>query len=97
MEKQEISRLPEKYRPVGAWGYFGYAILFNIPLIGFICLLVFSISGSNINRRSYARSFFCIYIIAAVLIGIAVVICIVSGVPLLDMIKEWFAQFTQAQ
>lgn len=69
-EREEISRLPEKYKPLGAWAYFGYLILFNIPLVGFICLIVFSFSDSNINRRSFARSYFCIYIIIAVVIAI---------------------------
>lgn len=69
-EREEISRLPEKYKPLSAWAYFGYSILFGIPLVGFICLIVFSFSDSNINRRSFARSYFCIYIIVAVVIVI---------------------------
>ena len=65
-EKEEIGKLPEKYRPLGAWGYFGYSILFAIPLIGFICLIVFSFSSSNINRRSFARSYFCVMVLALI-------------------------------
>lgn len=58
-EKAEIQRLDSKYRPLGAWEYFGYTLLFSLPLIGFICLLIFCFSDSNINRRSFARSYFC--------------------------------------
>lgn len=65
-EKEEIGKLPEKYRPLTAWGYFGYSILFSLPLIGFICLIVFSFSSSNINRRSFARSYFCVMILSLI-------------------------------
>ncbi len=34
-EKAEIQRLDSKYRPLGAWEYFGYTLLFSLPLIGF--------------------------------------------------------------
>ena len=75
-EKREIETLPSKYRPIGAWGYFGLTILFNIPLVGFLCLIIFACSSSNINRRSFARSYFCGLILVAILI---VVIVIVAG------------------
>ena len=70
--RQEITRetLPEKFRPLTAWGYFGYSLLFSIPIVGFIFLIVFSCSGKNINRRSFARSYWCWLIIAAIVIGI---------------------------
>lgn len=75
-EKEEINCLPEKYRPLGAWAYFGYQILFALPLVGFICLIVFAFSDNNINRRSFARSFFCVYVIVAI---VAVVVLIAVG------------------
>ena len=74
-EKDEIRQLPNKYKPIGAWGYVGYNILFSIPVVGIICLIIFACSGSNINRRSYARSFFCVYI----LVGIVAIIMAVAG------------------
>lgn len=78
-EKNEIANLPDKYRPLGAWSYFGYNILFSIPLVGFICLIVFALSDANINRRSYARSFFCVFIIALIIVGIILGIAIAAG------------------
>lgn len=73
IELNEISKIPDKYRPIGAWSYFFLTILFAIPLIGQICLIVFALSDSNINRRSFARSFFCTFIIIAVLLVIILV------------------------
>ena len=72
-EIQEINSLPPKYRPLGAWAYFGYSILFAIPLIGTVLLIVCALSDSNINRRSFARSYFCVLILGVVVIVIALV------------------------
>lgn len=67
--------IPEKYKPISMWGYFGYELLFSIPCIGFILLCVFAFGGStNINLRNFARSYFCFLIIAAVFIGLGLVI-----------------------
>ena len=54
---------PEQYRPVSAWGYVGYTLLYAIPVIGLIFLIVFAISGGNVNRRNYARSYFCFLVL----------------------------------
>lgn len=75
-ERDMISQLPREYVPLSPWAYFGYSILFSIPFIGFILLVVFSFIGDNINRRNFARSFFCIY----VLIIIVAVVLAAAGV-----------------
>lgn len=56
------------YTPISMWGYFGYNILFWIPLIGTILALVFAFGGTkNINLRNYARSQFCTQILAVII------------------------------
>ena len=60
--------VPPEYRPISTWGYFGYELLFAIPLIGFILLIVFAVSSTNINLRNFARSYFCYLIILAILL-----------------------------
>ena len=64
MDEQNI---PDKYRPISAFGYFGYNILFSIPLVGFILLIIFALDSSNINRRNYARSFFITILITVII------------------------------
>lgn len=64
--------LPEKYQPLSPWSYFFLRILFNVPIIGFIFLIIFSLTDDNINRRNFARSYFCIYIIILVVIIVLV-------------------------
>ena len=66
--------LPEQYKPLSAWAYWGLSILFSIPVVGFVFLIVFSISGSNINRRSYARSYWIWAVICLVIAIVAIVI-----------------------
>ena len=41
--------LPDEYKPISMWGYFGYEILFSIPIVGFIVLIVLSINGKNVS------------------------------------------------
>lgn len=60
-------KIPAEYTPISMWGYFGYEILFSIPLIGWICVIVFAISASNQNLKNFARSQFCLLIIALIL------------------------------
>lgn len=60
--------IPEEYQPISMWGYFGYELLFAIPLVGFILLLVFSFGGTkNKNLKNFARSYFCFTIVIIVL------------------------------
>ena len=63
------NNIPNEYKPLSPWAYVGYNLLFSIPLVGFIMMIVFAFDSSNINRRNYARSFFC-----AMLIGIIIAI-----------------------
>lgn len=70
-----------EYKPITMWGYFGYEILFSIPLIGFIMLIVFSLGGTkNVNLKNFARSYFCYTIIALIIIGILVAVLTGMGV-----------------
>lgn len=67
-ENLQTVNIPEEYKPITMWGYFGYEILFSIPCIGLVLLLVFSFGGTkNINLRNFARSYFCFLIVLAVL------------------------------
>ena len=61
-----------RYKPLTAWNYFWLEVLFAVPVVGFIFLIVFAISPANINRRSFARSYFCYYILIAIIVGILI-------------------------
>ena len=76
---QSEEYLPEKYRPLGAWTYFALQLLFAIPIVGFVFLIVFSFSSGNINRRSFARSYWCSLLVFSVIAIIAIIIIVLLG------------------
>lgn len=64
-----IDELPAKFRPMSAWSYFWHTILFSIPVVGLVFLIIYAVGGTgNVNKRSFARSYFCIYIILAIVV-----------------------------
>lgn len=66
-----------KYKPISAWGYFGYELLFCIPCIGFIFLIVYALGGTaNVNLKSFARSYFCMLLISII---ISLIILVILG------------------
>ena len=74
------NNVPSEYKPIGMGGYFGYELLFGIPLIGFIILLVFAFGGSgNINVKNFARSKFCYLILWFVIMIVLVAIGAATG------------------
>ena len=67
-----VREVPEENYPLSPWAYFGLQILFAIPIVGFIFLIIFSCNGSNINRRNFARSYWCsLIIVGAILLILA--------------------------
>ena len=84
-EKAEIRRLPKKYRPMGAWGYFWHMVLYAIPVLGWICLIWGAVSDKNICRRSFARMYFTYYVVVLVLC-VAVAALMLAGVVSMDML-----------
>ncbi len=91
-EKEEIRNLPYKYRPIGAWGYVGYSILYSIPVIGWLFLLVFAISGGNIARRSFARSYFAKFLIVLIIL---VVVILVFGSTFKALFDQYYEQIME--
>lgn len=62
--------IPEEYKPISMWGYFGYELLFSIPCVGFIALLICAFGSKNVNVKNFARSYFCYMIIAAIIFAL---------------------------
>lgn len=60
-------KVPMGYQPISMWGYFGYQILFSIPVIGWIFVVIFALTAANQNLKNFARSQFCLLIIWIVL------------------------------
>lgn len=77
---EDYSNIPEQYRPISMWGYFGYQLLFSIPCVGLILLIIFSFGGtSNVNLRNFARSYFCFLIVMTILVGVLFAMGVAGG------------------
>ena len=72
-------RIPSRYAPLSAWAYFGLSILYAIPVVGLIFLLIHTFSSSNINRRSYARSYWCRLLLVLIIFGILYGFAVATG------------------
>ena len=96
-EREEVSALPEKYKPMGAWGYWGWSFLFSIPLIGFIILIATAIGSTNINRRSYARSYFCGFFIAVLVVAGLVALAIFVFPEIMEYVELLLALVIQPE
>ena len=70
---------PRRYEPLGAWSYFGLSILYAIPIIGFIFLLIHTFSDSNINRRSFARSYWCRLLLIILILALLFALAFATG------------------
>ena len=73
-----LQDLPPEFRPLGAWAYVGWGILFSLPIAGFILVIVFSCVSGNINRKRFARSYLCWWLIAAIIIAILFIAGVVT-------------------
>ena len=51
-------------------GVFGVSDLIYDPLGRPVALIIFALNNDNINRRNFARSYFCVLVIAIVLVVI---------------------------
>lgn len=81
--------IPDEYQPLRPWTYFWLNVLFAIPVVGFIFLIVFSFAGGNINRRNYARSYWCpiliLTVIAVIFLIVILIAALLSGVSMSEM------------
>ncbi len=73
------NNVPAEYKPIGMWGYFGYEILFAIPVVGLICLIIFAFAPRNKNLKNFARSKFCVLILSFVITVVLIAIALATG------------------
>ena len=84
-EQKEPSRGRRLLRP---WEYFGYSVLFMIPVIGWIFFLVFTFNKRNMNRYYWVRSIWCGILVLLVLAAVCVIL--IYTIPgALDLIRAY--------
>ena len=74
-----IASIPAEYKPLSLWQYFGLDILFDLPIIGVIASLIFSLDASkNMNLTNFARARFLWTVIETMLALLTFVMVIVK-------------------
>ncbi len=73
-------QIPSQYKVLGPWSYLGLQILFAIPLVGLIFLIIFSFSDRNLNRRNFARSYWCGCIVVTIAILLSILFIIIGSI-----------------
>ena len=82
--------IPKKFRPISAWGYIGYQILFSLPILGLILMIVFACSNEKVNRRNYARANLILIVISAIFTVVAFVL---AGPAIMEVFEELLQQY----
>ncbi len=85
--KEELNSIPREFKPISIWGYFGYEVLFAIPVIGLIFMIIFSFS-KNKNLRNFTLSHFCLLVIFLVIIIAA--LALGAGEILGEIAEDYF-------
>jgi len=80
--------IPAAYKPVNMWGYYGLSILLRLPIVGFICTFIFAFAPKNKNIKNYARSYFCAWIVGAILTIIVIALIIFAGSAILAALSS---------
>lgn len=75
--------IPKELKPLTTTGIFWYLFLVNIPVIGWICLLLFALAGKNKSKRSLSRAILIYWIIFLLLLCLAFVVTFVVDQNLL--------------
>lgn len=83
-----VPELVKEHKLLKPWQYFGYSVLFLIPVIGWIFFIVYTFNKSNMNRRNWVRSIWCnlLVLLIALLIGV-ILVAVIPGA--LDTVKAW--------
>lgn len=81
----------KRYKPLSPWAYFGYGLLFAIPVVGIILIIIMSFSAKNINLKNFARSF-CIFLLLALIIAGAAAGLYLAGFLSFEKLKNLFSQ-----
>lgn len=80
---------------ISPWGYVGYSILWAIPVLGWLIWL-FNCFSRKTNKRNYARSIFCTFILGVIVsVVLGAVIFVLSYLGVSPEVLDELAEFEQ--
>ena len=70
-----VASIPKEYKPMSIWKFFGFEVLFSIPIVGVIASLIFSLDVSkNVNLTNFARAKFLWTVLETIMFMLAVAV-----------------------
>ena len=57
-------------KPLSPWAYVGLEILYSIPIVGLVFMIIHAIGAQNVNKKNFARSYFCFVILIVIIFGV---------------------------
>ena len=81
-------------KPISAWGYVGYSFLWAIPVLGWLLWLCAALFAKNPNKKNFARSYVCAFIVALLLVVVVAAVLVVIYMLAPDAINQVLQNFT---
>ena len=72
------------YVSVGSWMWMMFVTA--IPIIGFIMMIIWALTGENESRKNYFRAIFAWVL---VVLGVVMVLAFLGNTPFLKQIQSW--------
>ncbi len=74
-----VASLPREYKPLSIWQFFGFEVLFSIPIVGVIVSLIFALDASkNVCLTNFARARFLWIVLETILTMFVVVMVAIN-------------------
>ena len=86
-----VKDLPSDLKPICGLAYYGYRLLFALPLIGVIAVIICATSSYNINVRKFARG----YIWGAVIDLVILAVLLIIFYPYIETCIELFKSYIE--
>ena len=71
-----------RFKPLSPWAYLGYMLLYSLVPFGWIAAIVHAVNNDNINRRNFARGFWCMVLVSVAVSVVLTILFAVLGVSL---------------
>ena len=65
-------------KPISAWGYLGFQLLWAIPVVGWLLWLCAALFAKNQNKKNFARSYFCAFVLLLIVAVVMVALVFVA-------------------
>ena len=74
--------------------FFGFMLLFAIPVIGFICAIIFSFAPKSKSLKNFARATLIWMIIGLVITAIIVILCFVMTTTIINFLQNTIDEYS---